>query len=332
MWNGILGRMEHSLDDFEWLRNKVEDLAGVEQEIAALYEGGRHKTYDKGLWAFWKLLIHAYYVDIFTNVAKKYRTHVGYIDLLAGPGFNKLKDLDLIIAGSPLIAEKRPRITKNGRSKKFDWMILVDKDESNCTSLKRMIDATILCTDCNSTEVMEAIRKFMQPDDSIYLAFVDPEGIEVSWDTMENLFALPGDLIINYPWSGVARVAGSYHKGKDQDMDSNGPLLDTFFGTPAWRDIPPNSIARGLYQFYLRRIREHREETVEFSITMMGGSQYKIIIASRRTRGGSPWLKPVRELKEHLSRISDTQLERLVQVYKGYQSQLPDYSEESQYN
>jgi three-Cys-motif partner protein len=313
------------MDDFEWLKDKVERLAGVKQEIGALCNSGNHKTYDKGLWAFWKLLIHAYYVDIFTNVAKENRENVGYIDLLAGPGFNKLKDLDLIIAGSPLIAKLSPRITKKGQSKNFDWMILVDIDESNCSSLNQILDAIILCDNCNSDRVMSEIQKEMQPESSIYLAFIDPEGTQVLWSTMENLFALPGDLIINHPWSGVARIAGNYYSRTDQSRESFGETLDNFFGDSAWRDITPNSIAEDLYDFYLSRITKYRSEIVEFSVTMAGGGQYRIVVATQRTRRGSPWLKPLRELRDRLSRISDTQLERLVQVYKGNQTQLTDF-------
>jgi three-Cys-motif partner protein len=313
------------LDDFEWLRDKVERLAGINQQIQELCDKGRHKTYEKGLWAFWKLLIHAYYVDIFTNVAKKNRDNVVYIDLLAGPGFNRLEDLNLTIAGSPLIAKLAPRITKGGKSKSFDKMILVDNATSNCRSLERIIDATILCDDCNSEEVHSEIQRSMQPRSSLYLAFVDPEGTEVHWNTMKKLFRLPGDLIINYPWSGVARLVGGFQGPSGKSKKRMGERLDRFFGDSGWRDASKDSLADWLYRYYLDRLRRCRNEIVEFCISMVGGAQYRILIANKRTRRGSPWLEAVRELRDRLSEITDEQLERLVAVYKGYQKTLLDY-------
>lgn len=313
------------MDDFDWLKDKVKRLAGSKEKYRDICNKSNSKTYNKGLWAFWKLLIHAYYVDIFTNVAKKHKSNVVYIDLLAGPGINYLEDLDLYIAGSPLIAKHAPRITKDGRSKAFDKMVLVDKDQECCLNLEKMLDCKILCADCNSTEVMSEIVSVMKPKQSLSLTFLDPEGTQVHWSTMEKLFRFPGDFIINYPWSGVARFARGYHGTSGKGRKKSGKRLDSFFGDTSWRNVPEDSSAEWLYDFYLNRLEKHKSEVVEFRISMKGGGQYRILIATRKTRGGSPWLDPVRELRDRLDGITDETLTKLVDVYKGKQRPLTDW-------
>ena len=320
------------MDDFEWLKDKVIKLAGADQEIRQLYDlvnqriNMKDRIYVKGPWAFKKLLILAIYIDIFTNVAKDHRKNLVYIDLLAGPGFNYIVDFDLVIAGSPLLAAIIPRVLKSGSLNSFDRMILVDNDPENCESLKQILAADILCADCNSDTVYDTIISAMKPPDSLFLVFVDPEGLEVQWRTMERVFGLPGDFVINYPYSGVARTCGRVDAECGPLKESLGRPLDNFFGTSDWRQLDSGEgIGDRLYNFYLERLKKYRSEVVEFPIMMVGGSQYRILVAARKTQGGSPWLKPVAKLKKRIESISDGQLDRLVDVYKGKQRQLTDF-------
>ncbi len=321
------------MDDFDWLKDKVIKLAGADQEVRQLYDSVnqrinmKDRIYVKGPWAFRKLLILAVYIDIFTNTAKEYRKNVVYIDLLAGPGFNYIEDLDLVIAGSPLLAQISPRVLRSGKVKSFDRMILVDIDPENCESLREIRSGDVLCADCNSDQVYDTVASAMKPPESLFLAFVDPEGLEVQWRTMERLFRLPGDFVINYPYSGVGRLCASHDETSGATKQSTGLRLDAFFGTPDWRGIEcGEGIADRLYEFYLQRLKQYRSEVVEFPIIMSPGGQYRILVAARRTATGSPWLRPVQDLRDRIQSISEEQLTLLVDIYKGNQTQLTDFS------
>lgn len=314
------------MDDFEWLKDKINRLAGAKQEIAELYAKVNKRIYVKGPWALKKLLILLFYIDIFTNVAKKRRKNVVYLDLLAGPGFNYIEDFDLIIAGSPLLAKIIPRVLKSGLDKSFDRIILVDNNSENCESLREIMTADILCADCNSEIVLNAMTSAMSAMDSLLLTFVDPEGLEVHWSTMERLFGLPGDFVINYPYTGVGRICASYEKTSEPTKLTTGVKIDNFFGTHDWQRIDcGDGIADRLYDFYLNRLKKHRSEVVEFPIMMIGGAQYRILVATRRTHGGSPWLRPVYDIRRRIQSITDDQLKGLVDIYKGNQTQLSQF-------
>ncbi|MHA2023557.1 MAG: three-Cys-motif partner protein TcmP [Candidatus Thorarchaeota archaeon] len=312
------------MDDFEWLKDKVEKLAGQKEEIARLYDLVEEKLYVKGNWAFKKLIILSYYIDIFTNVLQNSETNVVYIDLLAGPGFNYMKDIDLIIAGSPLIAQIAPRILRSGTSKKFNSMLLVETDDGKCRSLSRILpDAEIICTDCNSPEVLQAIDRHLKPRDSFFLAFIDPEGTEAHWNTLQYLASRRGDFVINYPYSGIGRLYGGFQGSSGNERKAKGTRLDNFFGTDEWRTVDCSQrIKSPLYDFYLKRLGVFRQRIIDFDIP---GGGYKILVAARQTRTGSPWMNPLEGLKRRIESITDDELEKLVAIYKGDQEQLTKY-------
>ncbi len=321
------------MDDFEWLKKWVGKLAGHKEDIAYLFElvkeqiqikGKKDRIYVKGNWAFKKLLILWYYVDIFTNVLQNDERNLVYIDLMAGPGFNLMKDIDLVIAGSPLIAELSPRILKSGKSKKFDKMLLVDVDEGNCQSLRTIFGyEKVSCADCNSSEIQQLIYHLLKPKNSHFLAFLDPEGKEIHWETFEFLARKRGDFVINYPFKGIGRLYGAYQGSSKSQKRTFGKGLDDFFGTNTWREIDcSGGKAQSLYEFYLGRLKSKRKKVIEFDISDGG---YKILVAARETHTGSPWLNPLLQLKKRIESITDDDFQKLVDIYRGDQEQLTKY-------
>jgi len=321
------------MDSLAWFKNRVDQLAGLKESVREAYNLTDNRTYSKGIWSFKKLLILAFYIDIFTNTAESNFRNVVYVDLLAGPGLNYIKDIDLLIAGSPLLALEVPRILKSGKTKAFDKMIVVDNNEKNYASLNKSltseeIDIEILCEDCNSNTVLDEIREATSPWKSIFLCFVDPEGVEeVGWSTMEELFALHGDFVINYPYTGAARLCGSFHGSERVTKESIGSILDNFFGTREWRSFPcENGIGEDLYDLYITRLRQYRGIIVEFPIMgEVGGYQYRILVAAKETSGGSPWMKPVFDLRDKIESLTHSDVKKLISVYRGEQSILEDF-------
>jgi three-Cys-motif partner protein len=311
----------------DWWHSRIEDLCGAQKEIATLYNQVKEslpqsRIYQKGPWVFMKLLIVAYYIDIYTNTAKQHFSPVFYIDLFSGPGFNYIEELDEVLAGSPLLAQLMPR-----SGKEFDSMILFDKNSDNCATLERVMSkATIECYDCNSDIATDLITNTVKKSSrSHFLAFIDPEGLEVEWNTLESIFKLNGDLMVNYQYNGIARLVGSYHRTSGRTKISSGLRLTKFFGTEDWKNITRNS-AEELFKLYLSRIKKHRSKTIVIPVPFeVGGAQYRIIIAAKETKSGSPWLNPMEQVRKRCEKMTYRQLENLVETYRKRQSTLDDF-------
>jgi three-Cys-motif partner protein len=69
-------------------------------------------------------------------------------------------------------------------------------------------------------------------DRSLNLAFLDPEGLELCWNTVAKLAGIRKmDLVINYPEGALNRMMGKVYQAPSKT------LVDLFFGTHEWRRI-----------------------------------------------------------------------------------------------
>jgi three-Cys-motif partner protein len=177
-----------------------------------------------GSWAADKLDYLARYINVFETSMRNKWTVRYYIDLLSGPGKNRVRESGEVLLGSPLIAltTQHP----------FTHYIFVDNSPENTAALRERCSVspysdrvTILTGDCNT--LVDQIVAQIQPVQwqSLNLAFLDPEGMELQWSTVEKLARLPRmDLIINYPQGGLKR-------GMRQVFEANPPTkVDRFFG------------------------------------------------------------------------------------------------------
>ena len=184
-----------------------------------------------GAWAAEKLDYLQRYIDVFeTSMREKWPVRY-YIDLLAGPGKNHIRETGEILLGSPLLAltTRYP----------FTGYFFVDFDEDNTRALRERCRASahsdqvnVFTGDCN-TEIDQVLAQ-VRPDASrsLNLGFLDSEGLELRWDTVAKLASLQRmDLIINYPQGGLNRVM-------PQAIQEEGEtLVDSFFGGQDWRAI-----------------------------------------------------------------------------------------------
>jgi three-Cys-motif partner protein len=155
-----------------------------------------------------------------------------YIDLLAGPGLGIDRRTRAEFDGSPLIALKiRPA---------FDRLIFSDVDSANTSALKRRIPSAdrprvvIETGDCHDI----AARVVAQlPGHALALAFVDPEGFEVTFRMFETLAQKKVDVLYLFPGGiGVARNIGNFVK------QAKAPLDDLI---PGWRELRRARLAAG---------------------------------------------------------------------------------------
>ena len=196
---------------------------------------------QSGTWAKAKLDYVNRYIAVFETSMRNKWERRNYIDIFAGPGKNQVRDTDEVLLGSPLLAltTQHP----------FTGYYFVDKDPANTTALEARVSASelrdqvnILTGDSNSLvdQIVSDLTK--ASSQALNLAFLDPQGLELHWQTVARLASVwKMDLIINYPRSGLTRTMEQYSKVDEET------LVDRFFGSREWRDVLRNS-NRALWQ------------------------------------------------------------------------------------
>ncbi|NUQ85215.1 MAG: three-Cys-motif partner protein TcmP [Anaerolineales bacterium] len=211
--------------------NKLPDLETIADNLPLRTHGGA--------WTYDKLFYLNAYLDRFIvsmrGEKQKWRS-IHYIDLFAGPGKNALPDGRLLL-GSPLLAlsQKRP----------FDRYFFSDLESANIEVLRKRCAqfsaeySKISFEVGDANQVVNRVVKTILAIDkpitdkwqSLNLAFLDPEGLELHWETVEKLASRRTDLIIYYPQMGISREGA-------KEIDQKPPTrIDLFFGDTGWRQI-----------------------------------------------------------------------------------------------
>jgi three-Cys-motif partner protein len=182
-----------------------------------------------GLWVTEKLDYLHRLIDVFEKSMRNKWSIRNYIDLLAGPGKNRVHKTQQILLGSPLIALNTQY--------PFTGYYFIDIDPANTNALQERCDASlqknsvhIETGDCNVL-VDQVVKELRSTEDrSLNLAFLDPEGLELGWSTVKKLAGIRKmDLVINYPEGGLNRIMAKVYQATSDS------LVDIFFGTQEWR-------------------------------------------------------------------------------------------------
>lgn len=159
-----------------------------------------------------------------------------YVDLFAGPGKCIDRETGKVFLGSPLIAltTRHP----------FTDYFFADCDQMKIEALRKRCGASpcgdrVQASVGDANIVVQDVVRQLQGVQSLNLAFLDPYGLELRWNTVSQLAAISRmDLIIHYPQMGLTR---SMPLAVDKPGVSD---ADQFFGGMEWRKI---------YQAYRRR-------------------------------------------------------------------------------
>jgi len=192
-----------------------------------------------GIWTREKLTYLEKYASAFMKAMGPKRSQglwkqLVYIDLLAGPGRDIDPETEKEFDGSPLIAlAVKPR---------FDHLYLADKARGNVTALEARISAedkdrvTVMLGDCNVL-VDEVLKRI--PSGSLGLAFVDPQGFEVNFDTLAKFAKRRIGLLYLFPSGiGVRRNLRNF-------MALSESRMDKWWGSKDWRQLPAAKQAAG---------------------------------------------------------------------------------------
>jgi three-Cys-motif partner protein len=260
---------------------------------------------SSGPWAAEKLDYLRRYIDIFeTSMREKWPIR-NYIDLLAGPGKNCVRDTGQILLGSPLLALTTTH--------PFTGYYFVDFEQTNVDALQERCRAAehsdkvrVFSGDCNVVVNRVLVELTPEASRSLNLAFLDSEGLELRWDTVAKLASLKRmDLIINYPQGGLNRMMP---QAIEEDGDT---LVDDFFGGEDWRTIYKDwQVSRGtdphwrLLDLYKSRLQGvgykevKRDDEVGDEPLMRNAKRnaplYRLLFASKHPLGNQFWHKVTR--------------------------------------
>jgi three-Cys-motif partner protein len=153
---------------------------------------------EVGDWTKDKLQILSSYLPGYLGATSRAIDRI-YIDGFAGPGTNLLRRSRQSIDGSPLIALKAR--AENGS--KFTKLFFIERDSSTAHELREAIKPW---NEDNRAEVVEGdvnvalpsiVRRLNRRAPTI--VFLDTEGIEPTWRTVESIAPWRVELLINFP-------------------------------------------------------------------------------------------------------------------------------------
>lgn len=252
-----------------------------------------------GQWTEEKLRFWNRYIEITTSAMVD---HPGwakglvYVDLFAGPGVCRVNETGKRLPGSPLIAASAP--------KSFRKILLCEKDstladacEHRLSKVLRADTFSLFRGDCNLQ--VDSIADEI-PTGVLTLAFLDPEGLDVSFNTISKLAGRGRvDLLIlvAHATDFVRNVESSYFAQENSK-------LDTFLGPNSdWRskwtqmgNAEGNKARQFLFAVYRSQLQQHLGYIRFGEKTIRGpnGPLYGLLYASKHERGLDFWDKVTR--------------------------------------
>lgn len=260
-----------------------------------------------GEWTHDKLyFVNALLGRFIVSMRKKNWRAIHYIDLFAGPGKNRLSD-GRVILGSPLLAlsQKQP----------FDRYFFADNEPANIADLQKRCAQFPNSRVCyyldDANQAVDEIVSEIKAVDTVYragvwpslnLAFLDPQGLELHWDTVAKLADCRTDMIIYYSQMGITRDA------PNQIQLQPPTAIDRFFGDTLWRDIYHRH-KRGGDSFLHRALLDHYKQklgtfgyVVEDQLpepvfrNTKDAPLYRLLFVSKHSLGNRFWSDATRNL------------------------------------
>lgn len=241
---------------------------------------------DSGAWVQDKKDRVEKYLKIFTKgVSKKWGGKLAYVDLFAGPGRNVIREAGEEVDGSPLLALQCD----------FGCYVFVDVPEVLATLQKRLRNHPKLARisfvegDCN--HVIDDVLRLL-PADHLTLAFIDPTGLQIQFDTIRRLVHnRKVDLLMTIQFGmGIQMNLPQYIK-------SQGDALNGFLGNSEWRkDVDEGGTlfhaGRRILDRYMAQLRALGYlDAKDWEIVRNDKNMllYFVIMASRHALGSKFW-------------------------------------------
>lgn len=253
------------------------------------------------------------------------------MDVFAGAGLSNVSSTDRqLIAGSfPIAMNCHYQSKRNpSNSEPFDHYYGIELDEKyhkavseRCMKYAPLDKMTILHG--NSDVLLDDVIADMRSKQYHYLAFIDYGTIKgLSWNSMEKLLDYgKGDLFITilnpYRTVGTANSGTKWAKSAYENLCN---LYSEQCVTDA--TIDGRIYAELLIDNYYNIVKKKREHIFEINIKSDMGYSYKLLFATKKTSGDSPYTNAVATLMSRLDKITGHDVERVLDQLKRGQSTL----------
>lgn len=314
-----MAKQRKTTSDRDWLIKHLNPLMDAGKDLLSKTNSQTSKvpTYDKGYWTGLKLILEKYYLKPYLNIQGS-RGNLGYVDLFAGPGLNLIGDQKVPVPGSPMIP-----IMIREAAHQFATFIFSEVNEDYVRALTKRL--TLFPAVKNITKVLKKDANLVVqelPDilDSYdinhSLVFIDPEGMELKWTSLENLVdRIDCDLIINFPSAGLHR---NLHNPPVI------PKIKEFLG-PGAENIPRNADEQWAIEVYRKNLASiGKDVSTEIIVKSGNAFHYHLIPAVRTTAGGSPWFRVFLDAKERIEKFTGNILGIIADQIEGRVASLDD--------
>jgi len=237
-----------------------------------------------------------------------------YLDLLAGAGIDEIKETGVKVTGSPVVAAT---FSYSPFSKLFLMEMNDDRASALDLRMRRILPLDmfeVLKGDANVR--VDDVLHHLRDKSSHYLAFVDCQGLDIWWPTMETLLQLPGDIVFVHQTAEINRVCG---KAKNSQTDAE--CLNRFYGTSRTPRDWGKEDRDTLCARYEQNLKMRRDITIPIKIKS-NGFHYDVIFATKKTKGGSPWLKAVFTAKEKIEKFTGNAVEIALDILTGRSTEI----------
>lgn len=224
----------------------------------------------------------------------------------SGFGYNIRRRTGDVVVGSPFIAYFFAR-------KPFRSYVYIEKRRDRSEALRQRAtkligdQAHVLEGDCN-----ELIKRALPEERwSHSLVFIDNEGFDVVWKTIEAILESNTDTLVLFPTSSVMRVAKS--RGRS--------CLDRFYGSRSYLDAQDEE---EFLEIYLQQLKEQfetlRKKKSYISSIRVGSGYfyYDIVLACKE----GPYVRAWEYLKKILDWEDPRTVENALDIFKGRATQI----------
>jgi len=269
-------------------------------------------------WTPLKLVLLNYLIDVCSLIIdrniknKKVFEESYYVDLFAGSGLNKIGQDYLI--GSPLISLLK-------YSNRFNTLFFCEKEKILFDALQKRLNFAkkdnfvLVNNDCNKY-LDDVITKISKPK-SYSFFFIDPHGMEFSWNSMIKILRVRSDIVFTFMTSEIYRAIGLSKSGK-----SNGNCLTDFFGDESWKEVKDYEELVHKYESNISKVRLNSLiEDIKIKSTKFNFC-YHIIFVTNKTKNECPWMRAIGKAKREIESNSDKSVEMALEIIKKRQDTL----------
>lgn len=318
--------------DKDWILQQLDELTGYADELVEVADIDDAEN-DYRPMTILKLSMLSTAVDVYTKIATRKFTDTYYIDVFAGSGITKVRGEDEYVIGSAIIAATM------FHTRFREWHFFEQCSEKANALRKRLdylaeeTDLELHREDCHvhdgdsNEEIPRVLSELEQKGEypgkkgMNLLSFVDNEGVDAHWDTVERLTDYWGDMVITFPPVTISR-----REGKDLDED-----LREFYGNDSYIDCNSEDEYIEQYLRQLEDVGKEKNRDVRIDSGRTGKRfYYNVLYATRKSPEGSPYIKAFDGMQERIERLDGDDISNGFDIHRGDQTTLDLVPESSE--